>query len=284
MNAKITNIYNDKILPKRGLKGGRGECFHITVGDKAALLDTGYKGNMLMRNIHALRLNVDEIDKVVLSHGHRDHTGGLASLLEARTVTAPLPIIAHPDALEPRSLKILLVHIPMGMPKPSKKLADRMDFQLTKNPVEVFQKLSTTGEIPIPERYEKQGIARRVFRKVDGRREWDPVIDDISLVLHAKDGLVILTGCCHAGLLNICTKATELFKRKIKAIIGGTHMIEYSKEEIKRVADLLENTYGTPELYLNHCTGEKAIEQLRTKFGSDMVHDCFVGSELVFEL
>jgi 7,8-dihydropterin-6-yl-methyl-4-(beta-D-ribofuranosyl)aminobenzene 5'-phosphate synthase len=102
--------------------------------------------------------------------------------------------------------------------------------------------------------------------------------------LDAKDGLVILTGCCHAGILNTCAKATKIFNKKIKAIAGGTHMMEYSNEDIGQVGDILESVYGTPELYLNHCTGEKAIEQLRARFGSDIVHDCYVGSELTFEV
>jgi 7,8-dihydropterin-6-yl-methyl-4-(beta-D-ribofuranosyl)aminobenzene 5'-phosphate synthase len=144
--------------------------------------------------------------------------------------------------------------------------------------------LFTSGEIPAAERPEKLGVASQAFHKVDGHREWDPVIDDLSLILQAKEGLVIVNGCCHAGLLNTCARATKLFSKKIKAIIGGTHMVEYSTEDVKHVGDDLENMYGTPELYLNHCTGKEAIEQLRTRFGSAIVHDCFAGSELTFEI
>ena len=72
--------------------------------------------------------------------------------------------------------------------------------------------------------------------------------------------------------------------RKIKAIIGGTHMLKYSEEDVDHVGDVLEKTYQTPEMYLNHCTGQKAIDQLRNRFGSDIVHDCFAGSELAFEI
>lgn len=117
--------------------------------------------------------------------------------------------------------------------------------------MEVLPKLSTIGEITITERLEKPGIEKRVFHKVDGQRKWDPVIDDLSLILQTKDGLVIITGCCHAGFLNACAKATKLFNDKIKAILGGTHMIHYSREDIEHVGNVLESLYGTPELYLN---------------------------------
>jgi 7,8-dihydropterin-6-yl-methyl-4-(beta-D-ribofuranosyl)aminobenzene 5'-phosphate synthase len=284
MDAKIINVYNDWISLDKGLKSGWGASFHITIGDEKALFDVGCKGKTLIHNIHALGIDIDKINKIVLSHGHRDHTGGLVSFLEARTATTPIPVIAHPAALEPKSGKMLVFHISMGLPKLRKELDGKIEFQLAKNPVEVLPKLSTAGEIPIAERPEKPGIATRAFHKVNGRRVWDPVIDDLSLILQAKGGLVIVTGCCHAGLLNTCARATRLFDKKIKAIVGGTHMMEYSKEDVERVGDVLKNAYGTPELYLSHCTGEKAIEQLKARFGSDTVHDCFAGSQLTFEI
>lgn len=283
MDAKIVNVYNDRVLVNKGLKGGWGNCFHITVGEREVFFDVGYKGGTLMHNVYALGIDVERIEKVVLSHGHRDHTGGLAAFLEARTSAEPLPVVAHPDVTEPKSLRILIFHFPMGLPKLSQKLLKRTSFQLTKDRVEILPKLYTTGEIPIAERIEKPGIVSRAFHRVDGRREWDPVIDDLSLVLEAKDGLVVLTGCCHAGLLNACARVTRLFKRRIGAIVGGTHMLEYSKEDVDHVGDVLES-YGTPELFLNHCTGKGAVEQLRTRFGSSVVHDCFAGSELTFEI
>ena len=125
---------------------------------------------------------------------------------------------------------------------------------------------------------------KAAFHKVDGQWEWDPVIDDLSLVLQTEEGLVLITGCCHAGLLNTCARATQLFNDKIKAVIGGTHMLEYSEEDIGHVGGILEKVYGTPELYLNHCTGKRAIEQLRRKFGPEVVRDCHVGTELFFKI
>lgn len=283
MEVKILNVYNNEALPGKGLKGGHGESFHITIGDKEVLFDVGWKGKKLMHNVHRLGINVDKIDKLVLSHGHRDHTGGLKTFLKARTVSTPIQIIAHPDALEPKSVKILLFHIPMGLPKLGKGFTEKLEFHLTKKSVEVLPRLSTTGEVAVTERPEKPGIVTGAFHKVDGKREWDPVVDDLSLVLQTKDGLVIITGCCHAGLLNTCAKATRLLNDKIKAILGGTHMLEYSKENVDHVGNVLESLYGTPELYLNHCTGRRAIEQLRNRFGSDVVHDCHVGAEVFFQ-
>ena len=283
MDVKITNIYNNEVLPGKGLKSGHGECFHIAMGDRQVLLDVGWKGGKLTHNMKKLGINTDAIEKLVFSHGHMDHTGGLKSFLKMRTAQKPVQIIAHPSALEPKSAKIFVFHIPMGLPKLSKELTEKTEFHLTKDSVEVLPNLATTGEITIAERLEKPGIVTGAFHKINGRREWDPVIDDLSLVLQAKDGLVLVTGCCHAGLLNTCARATQLFNRKIIAILGGTHMLEYSQEDVDHVGEVLEKKYGTPQLYLNHCTGKKAIERLKSKFGTEVVHDCHVGTEVVFK-
>jgi 7,8-dihydropterin-6-yl-methyl-4-(beta-D-ribofuranosyl)aminobenzene 5'-phosphate synthase len=283
MDVKITNIYNNEVLPGKGLKSGHGECFHIAMGEKQALLDTGLSGRKLMHNVKRLGVNVDDIDKLVFSHGHMDHTGGLKSFLKSRTAQKPVQIVAHPSAMEPKSVKRFVFHISMGLPKLSRELSKRAEFHLTKDSVEVLPSLVTTGEIPISERLEKPGIVSGAFHKVNGRREWDPVIDDLSLILQTKDGLVLLTGCCHAGLLNTCARAARLFNHRIIAILGGTHMLEYSQQDVDHVGDVLEKVYGTPQLYLNHCTGKEAIERLRGRFGLEVVHDCFVGTEMVFK-
>jgi 7,8-dihydropterin-6-yl-methyl-4-(beta-D-ribofuranosyl)aminobenzene 5'-phosphate synthase len=284
VEVKVLNVYNNEALPGQDFRSGHGESFLITAGNREILLDTGWKGNILMQNIRALGIDVNAIDKIVFSHGHRDHTGGLPSFLEARTDTTPLPVIAHPDALEPKWLKKLIFYFSLGLPKLRQDLARKVEFQLARDPEEVLPRLSTTGEIPIVERIEKPGIAGNAFHKLDGKCVWDPVIDDLSLVLQTKDGLVMITGCCHAGLLNACARTTKLFGGPIRAIIGGTHMLAYSRDDIEHVGDELEKVYGTPQLYLNHCTGKQAIEQLRIRFGSDVVHDCLVGTELTFEI
>jgi metal-dependent hydrolase (beta-lactamase superfamily II) len=100
MEAKVVNVYNDRILLNMGLKGGWGESFHITVGDREVFFDVGYKGNTLMRNVHALGIDIDKVEKLVLSHGHRDHTSGLVSFLEARTAAEQVTPILQRHSFE----------------------------------------------------------------------------------------------------------------------------------------------------------------------------------------
>jgi 7,8-dihydropterin-6-yl-methyl-4-(beta-D-ribofuranosyl)aminobenzene 5'-phosphate synthase len=284
MDAKILNLYNNCVVPNKNLKAGNGNCFLITIGDSKILFDTGYKGKTLINNVQALGVEIDKLDKIVLSHGHMDHSGGLPTLLKARTTATPIPIIGDPRVMEAKYLKIFFFYYPIGFPKLSEKLSRKITFQPTTEPMEVIPGLSTTGEIPLEERPNKAGFGGNMFHKVNGKRKEDIVIDDLSLVLKTKNGPVLLTGCCHAGLLNTCARVSKLYGKRIEAIIGGTHMLEYSNEDVDHVADVLKETFGSPKLYLNHCTGMDVIERLKNRFGSEVVNDFFAGSELTFSV
>jgi 7,8-dihydropterin-6-yl-methyl-4-(beta-D-ribofuranosyl)aminobenzene 5'-phosphate synthase len=282
MNAKILNLYDNKVCAGKKLKADFGSSFRITVGEYQVLLDLGSSGEVLAHNSRALGLDFNNISKVVLSHAHVDHTGGLPQLLKSRS--NPIQIIAHPNVIENKTLSKDDSQVPIGLPTVAPELAAKATYRLSAESLEIVPNLYTTGEIPLNQRTEKQGIASRVRHKVDGAYEWDPVIDDISLVLVAENGLVLITGCCHAGLLNVCKKAKSLFNKKIVAVIGGTHMAEYTPQEVAHVADALETYYDLPDLYLGHCTGGNAIAQLRAKFGASKVHYFPAGKEIHFEL
>lgn len=125
------NVYNDGIMLNKDLRGGWGNSFHITIGDGHVLFDVGYRGGILMRNIHALGIDVNKIDKLVLSHAHRDHTGGLTDFLKARTTaTKLLPIIAHPDVKETKSFRLFIFYLPLDLPKLSERLLGDMSFDI----------------------------------------------------------------------------------------------------------------------------------------------------------
>lgn len=285
METRIINVYNNDALPHKDLKSAWGESFHITAGDSQILFDVGWKGDILKHNMKKLGIKPDEIDTLVFSHAHMDHTGGLPTFLKSRDVSTPLTILGHPAVKGPKGFwggtGGGAWYYPGGLPNLPKQLRERYLFELTKKPAIVAPNLSTTGEIT--ERPEKPGTLRWALHKTPERWEWDPILDDLSLILQTKNGMVLITGCCHAGLLNVCKKATALFNDRIRAIIGGTHMIAYSKEEIIHIGNVLETRYGSPELYLNHCTGKEAIALLKKHFGPDIVQDCHVGTELTFD-
>lgn len=226
MDAKVLNLYDSKVCAGKKLKADFGSSFHITVGEYEVLLDLGSSGEVLAHNSAALGVDFDKISKVVLSHAHVDHTGGLPQFVQSRT--NPIQIIAHPNVVENKALAKDDSHAPIGLPTIAPELASKAAFRYSTQPTEIAPNLYSTGEIPLSQRTEKAGVASRVRHEVNGAYEPDPVLDDLSLILVTKSGLVLVTGCCHAGLLNLCKKAKSLFNKRIVAVIGGTHMAEYT--------------------------------------------------------
>jgi len=290
MKAQILNLYsNEKEIDSR-LKNDHGQSFLISMGDEQILFDLGQKSSILLHNMAELQISPDAITKLVVSHGHVDHTGGILGFLEKRTKKETLLLFAHPDFREEKIVKILFMKKPLGCPGLTQEQEKKLIFQLSKQPQQITPHLKTTGEIS--ERNEKDGVEPQAMHWEDGKLVVDPILDDLSLVLSTREGEVIIAGCAHSGILNICKYVKESTGKNIKAIIGGTHMVRYTHQEVMHVADQLENVYDCPDLYLNHCTDKlplpftkktKTIDILKERFGQGKVKKCYVGTKITFE-
>jgi len=290
MKVQILNLYSNEKEGDSKLKSDHGQSFLISIGDEQILFDFGQKSNLLLHNMNELEISPDDITKLVLSHGHNDHSGGLPGFLDKRIKKETLPLFAHPDFREEKIVKVLFIKKPLGFPDLTQKQEEKIDFQLSKEPQQIAPCLKTTGEISV--RNEKDGSEKIALHRENGELVVDPIMDDLSLVLSTKEGEVIIAGCAHSGILNICNYVKNSTKKKILAIIGGTHMVRYTPQEVEYVADQLENLYDYPDLYLNHCTDKlpvpfmkktKTIDILRKRFGQEKVKNCFVGTKITFE-
>ncbi|MCG3224979.1 MAG: MBL fold metallo-hydrolase [Candidatus Heimdallarchaeota archaeon] len=290
MKIFIKNVYNNTALDGKHLKAGYGQSLYIESEEHKILYDVGFKGKDFVHNMRKLNINPNDIDFLILSHGHFDHTFGLEAFLKERGSEKKVNIIAHPDAIEekkvlfPLSLLFALKFktTKLGFPPLSKEQKEMIDFNFVKEPFEITPFLDTLGEIR--ERPEKDGTMKLLTHKEENKWVKDPIHDDLSLVLKTKEGLVLICGCCHAGLLNTCEAVVQKYEnQKIVSIIGGTHMMRFSEEEVDYVADRLEKVYGTPKLYLGHCTGNKTIGLLKHHFGEEVVKPFHVGTQLTFE-
>ena len=241
----------------------------IEADGKKILFDTG-AGTAAMLNVTSMEVDLSDVDCIVLSHGHFDHTGGLYAALRR---TGPKEIIAHPEiwANKYGSLD--------ETPKRFIGIAYRREafedlgatFQLSSQPQKISEHITTTGEIPMLTDYESIETYLRV--KEGDELKQDPLADDLSLVIDTDFGLVVILGCAHRGIVNTLMQARKVTgKDFIYAAIGGTHLIHASEERLEKTASALLEM-GVQYVGVSHCTGFRAASRLSDIFGERFFHN-----------
>ena len=250
---EITILVDNKVVDLRPQKLKAEWGFSVLVRRNSDLLlfDTGQTGIALDN----LLLLTEEIPKkIVLSHGHYDHTGGLESFLHV--AKERLEIFAHPDAFLPRIYKGEYI----GIPFKREKIESYANIVEHKEPVKVFKGIWALGEIP---RKEKTALLADSFIIRDKKKENDKILDDQSLAIKTDKGTVLILGCCHSGLENTVNYAQEVSSDEVRYIIGGTHLIAYKDSEIMELAKKIKVELIAP----CHCTGLRAEFLLQNVFG-----------------
>jgi len=258
------------------LWGEHGLSFLIETPSGRVLWDAGLSGTVWRHNMHELGLEGIPLSAIALSHAHYDHTGGLEAVLE---LYPQVPIYAHAELFRPRFSRRQDKLHQIGLAAQEEALRARADLRLSDAPQELAPGVWTSGGIhnrPYP-----QGSSPHHFVKKGDELLPDDYADDMSLILEVPGGVVLLCGCCHAGLRNTLALVRERYQAPLRAIIGGTHLLRAPMEEIQALAEMLRRE-GPPKLFLNHCTGEKAIWALAQTFGTDIVAPCPAGTILEF--
>ncbi len=259
---KIICVVNDMTLPGSGLRSEHGLCMWIETPAGVALWDSGGSGEVLQHNLEVLSLKTASVQVLALSHAHDDHTGGLDYFLRVRP---NVPVVAHPDIFRPRYSLKNGEYQARGLPQRSQLLRAHASLQLNAQPVQLLPDLWTSGEIC--NRPEWEGRSANHFIRVEGEWEADPYRDDLSLVLETESGLILICGCCHAGLLNTLYQVRDHFYQPVRAILGGTHLITADGAALEHVVEVLDTEFSEAEFYLNHCSGPDALRRLRAAFG-----------------
>lgn len=264
--SKSEEIPTDTLVAEHGLS----QLVTVFSGAEShsILFDTGYTQSGVPHNLKQLGINLDAVEAIVLSHGHMDHTGSLYPILE--NLRRPITIVVHPEAF----------HAPryFGLPDGRKLLfpSTLKRDELTRAGGEVLESaeplllgegtVMITGEIERTTSFE-QGLPNAVLER-DGKEEKDPIRDDQALVINLKGkGLVVVSGCAHAGIVNTILYAKKITNvDHVHAVIGGFHL---SGPVFEPIIEKTIEAFTDMDLELivpMHCTGWKAIQRFSESF------------------
>lgn len=246
------------------------------------LFDTGVTLDGVLHNMDVMEVKGNELHAVVLSHGHTDHTRGLMGFIK-RYGRPRVPIVLHPDAYLKRKNIQPDGHESEHIP-PSKKDLEAEDVQIIEErgpTMLIADHALVTGQIPRTTTFEK-GSPRQVAL-IDGKWQPDPWIhDDQAIVINVKEkGLVVLTGCGHAGVINTLKCARELTGvSQVHAVIGGFHLTGPIFEPIIEPTIQALKEFNPGVIVPEHCTGWKATHLIAREFPEAFVPNS-VGTRMV---
>ena len=275
MTGRIT-VLVENTARGHDLLAEHGLALWLEMGSQRILFDAGQSG-IVRHNATQLGINLGAADALVLSHGHYDHTGGLAAIplsegsrwavrVETdKSAVQPLRVFANPEALTDKYAQNSNgTSRDIGMPMYARQtVRAATDLNLVDAPVEACEGVSITGPIPRCTDFEDTG--GHFFRDPDGRQP-DDLIDDQAAFIDTPDGLLVLLGCAHSGIINTLRYIRELLPRRpIHTVIGGTHLSTANDTRVDRTIEALREQ-GIRRLIPIHCTGFTAAARLHAAF------------------
>lgn len=244
------NVAGGKFLAEHGLS------YLIEIDEEKVLFDTGHS-NVFLKNAAMLGIDIcNDVENVVLSHGHWDHGDGL-QFLKNKT------LITHPAVFTKRFRKS--DHSKVGLSLTKEKILKKFRIKESQLPVRITENLYFLGEIRRLNDFESKTTS---YEFEDGTDDFVP--DDSALAAIVNNELVVITGCSHSGICNICEHAKIATGiSKIKAVIGGFHLKNRDRQTIDTIEYFRKN--GTEKLYPSHCTELPALTAFYNEFEFERV-------------
>ena len=277
------NVIRTGPFLKEQLIAEHGLSFYLEVESNGSknyyLMDAGFTKIGVPHNIHSLNIDIGNVSSIFLSHGHLDHYASIIEIL--KLMDRPVPFITHPDSFSPRYFVFPNGRV-LGPWKLNKEELEETNAQImaVKNAVPLGPGIISTGEIDRLTDFEKPMAAARIVKNETITN--DPLLDDQGIIINIKGkGLIILSACAHAGIINMIKHSQKLTgEKKILAVIGGFHLVGSSEELLERTISELKKIDPT-HLMPTHCTGFKAINTIAKSMPEKFILSS-VGSRLIF--
>lgn len=265
---KLKVLEDNHTLIDQYYLGEPAVSYYIEDENAKILFDTGYS-DAFIQNAKSMSIDLKKLDKIIISHGHNDHTGGLKYLFDYLN-NENISLTAHPKCL----YKKVCDNKDIGILMTKEELEKVCHLELTKSPLEIMKNITFLGEIP-----QRNDFEIREFIGKCGKKDEmidDAVLDDSALVYKSEKGLFIITGCSHSGICNIMEYAKEVCKEnKIYGVIGGFHLFDVNDRLMKTIQYLKENSVEL--LYPCHCVSLEAKIQMGKKLN---IREVGVGVEI----
>ncbi len=269
-NLKIRVVVDNST--SGNLLGEHGLSFYVEVDDKKMMFDVA-QGLAFSHNIEKMNIDLNKINSLVLSHGHSDHTGNLDFFLNK--AKSDLKIYMSSIAFEPKFVGSENNKKNIGMTKENinaLKIRNK-NIIYTDNYTVICNDVFVTGEVPKVNNIE-------TGKTIPGSSKGEQLLDDQSMFFNTTKGIVVLLGCCHAGLSNTLNYVAELAKvDEIYTVIGGMHLKKASQAKLDLAVDVLKK-YNVQLLAPCHCTGQKETAFMYSKL-PNAFSECFAGKEFV---
>jgi len=264
MSLKITTLIENLPDWEGKLHFEHGLSVFIEADGKRLLFDTGQSG-AFVENAKALGVDLLTVDAVVLSHGHYDHTGGVPELLKC--LNKRMSFYIGKEFFSPK-YKLLEDGTWKYNGNPFEKPAEvefhsiDQDVTILSESVYVFKNFLRVNDF--------ETVNPKFFIKTENGFERDLFTDEIALGIKTKQGLVLIVGCSHVGIVNILEHVKKNLQLPVAAVIGGTHLVEAGDERLKETVAAFK-AHGVKTIAVSHCTGEAGMTLLQKEFPEGFV-------------
>lgn len=252
---KLKVLVENNTLIDRYFRGEPGVSYYLEADDKKILFDTGYS-DLFIENAKKMDIDLLDLDYLVLSHSHLDHTWGLQHLIqfyteaqiENKKYKKPI-LVTHPETFTSRKVTEI---DQIGSLISKERATHHFDLNLSRKYLQLTENLIFLGEIERNNNFEAQNPIGKVM--INGKEKADYIIEDSALAYQTSEGLIIITGCSHAGICNIIEQAKNIFKDdRIIDVIGGFHLQNPSEKQLEGTKSYFENL-KPKVVYASHCT------------------------------